>query len=57
MNGILKCGENNGTTGNPKYLKLEDGWDKQTMMFVVDGLTMDRFKTFNDLINEFCNAS
>ena len=51
MNGILKCVENDGTSGNPRYLELEDGWDKRTMMFVGDGLTMARFKTFDDLIN------
>ena len=51
MNGILKYVENDGTSGNLKYLELEDGWDKRTMMFVGDGLTMARFKTFDDLIN------
>ena len=52
MNGILKCVENDGTTGNPKYLELEHGWDKRTMMFVGDRLTMARFKMFDDLIND-----
>ena len=51
MNGILKCVENDGMSGNSKYLELENRWEKQTMMFVGDGLRMAHFKTFDDLIN------
>lgn len=51
MFGILKPLSHDGTQGDPKHLELEDGWEKRTMMFVGDGLTMARIKSFDDLLS------
>ena len=51
MFGILKPMSHNGTQGDPKHLELEDGWEKRMMMFVGDGLTMARIKSFDELLN------
>ena len=48
---ILKPLSHDGTQGDPKHLELEDGWEKRTMMFVGDGLTMARIKSFDELLN------
>ena len=51
MFGILKPLSHDGTQGDPKHLEqLEDGWEKHTMMFVGDGLTMACIKSFDDLL-------
>ena len=49
--GILKPFSHDGTQGNLKHLKLEDGWEKCTMLFVGDGLTMARIKSFDELLS------
>ena len=51
MFGILKPMSHDGTQGDPKHLELEEGWEKRTMMFVGDGLTMARIKSFDELLN------
>ena len=43
-----------GIDGNPNDLELKEGWDKRTMMFVGDGLTMARMKSFGKLLNINC---
>ena len=51
MFGILKLTGDQGTEGNLNDLELEDGWEERTMMFVGDGLTMARMKSFDELLN------
>ena len=51
MFGILKPLSHDGTQGDLKHLELEDGWEKRTMMFVRDGLTMARIKSFDELLS------
>ena len=52
MFGILKLTGDQGTEGNLN--DIEDGWEKRTMMFVGDGLTMARMKSFDELLNTSC---
>ena len=54
MFGILKPTNNDGTQGDPNHLELNDGWEKRQVMFVGDGLTMARVKSFEDHINNTC---
>ena len=54
MFGILKLTGDQGTEGNLNDLELEDGWEERTMMFVGDGLTMARMKSFDELLNTNC---
>ena len=56
MFGILKATGNQGTMGNLNDLELEDDWESRTMMFVGDGLTMARIKSFEDLLNKSCHG-
>ena len=56
MFGILKATGNEGTMGNLNDLELEDDWESRTMMFVGDGLTMARIKSFDDLLNKSCHG-
>ena len=54
MFGILKLTGDQGTEGNLNDLELADGWEERTMMFVGDGLTMARMKSFDELLNTSC---
>ena len=54
MFGILKLTGDQGTEGNLNDIELEDGWEERTMMFVGDGLTMARMKSFDELLNTSC---
>ena len=56
MFGILKLTGDRGTVGNLNDLELEDNWESRTMMFVGDGLTMARMKSFDDLLNMSCHG-
>ena len=56
MFGILKATGNEGTMGNLNNLEFEDDWESRTMMFVGDGLTMARIKSFDDLLNKSCHG-
>jgi hypothetical protein len=51
MFGILKPLSHDGTQCDPKHLELEEGWEARTLMFVGDGLTMARIKSFDDILN------
>ena len=56
MFGILKLTGDQGTAGNLNDLELEDNWESRTMMFVGDGLTMARMKSFDELLNTSCHG-
>ncbi len=56
MFGILKVTGNEGTSGNLNDLELEEDWEKRSLMFVGDGLTMARIKSFDELLNKSCHG-
>ena len=54
MFGILKLTGDQGTEGNLNDIELADGWEKRMMIFVGNGLTMARMKSFDELLNTSC---